>query len=83
MLQLHQCWEKQKSSVDGSYLLFTSTENTVTFCLQEHAVSQALWVILGVLALAAVILVIFLIRRKRGKVLKVRLRRLKQSTKVQ
>ena len=76
-------WEKQESTVDGSYLLFTSTENTVTFCLQEHAVSQALWVILGVLALAAVLLVIFLIRRKRGKVLKVRLRRLKKSTKVQ
>ena len=76
-------WEQQESTVDGSYLLFSVDSESVTFCVQEHPASMMLWVILGILAAAAVLLVIFLLRRKRGKVLKIRLRRLKKSTRVQ
>ena len=46
-------WEKQDSTVDGSYLLFTSDRETVTFCVQERTASPLLWVLLAVLILLA------------------------------
>ena len=59
-------WEKQDSTVDGSYLLFTSDRETVTFCVQERTASPLLWVLLAVLNLLALMLAVIRIRKKRG-----------------
>ena len=59
-------WEKQDSTVDGSYLLFTSDRETVTFCVQERTASPLLWVLLAVLILLALVLLVIRIRKKRG-----------------
>ncbi|MFR7894420.1 MAG: hypothetical protein ACLU38_10500 [Dysosmobacter sp.] len=59
-------WEKQDSTVDGSYLLFTSDRETVTFCVQERTASPLLWVLLAVLILLALMLVVIRIREKAG-----------------
>lgn len=56
-------WEKQDSTVDGSYLLFTSDRETVTFCVQERTASPLLWVLLAVLILLALMLVVIRIRK--------------------
>ncbi|WP_286147205.1 hypothetical protein [Neopoerus faecalis] len=59
-------WEKQDNTVDGSYLLFTSDRETVTFCVQERTASPLLWVLLAVLNLLALMLAVIRIRKKRG-----------------
>ena len=73
-------WEKQDSTVDGSYLLFTSDRETVTFCVQERTASPLLWVLLAVLILLALMLVVIRIRKKRGRqTIRSRLRKARQK----
>ena len=73
-------WEKQDSTVDGSYLLFTSDRETVTFCVQERTASPLLWVLLAVLILLALMLVVIRIRKKRGRqTIRNRLRKARQK----
>ena len=73
-------WEKQDSTVDGSYLLFTSDRETVTFCVQERTASPLLWVLLAVLILLALMLVVIRIRKKRGRqTMRSRLRKARQK----
>lgn len=59
-------WTKQDSTVDGSYLLFTSQADQVTFCVQERAVSQVLIVVLAIAAAAAAVVAVVLVRRWRS-----------------
>ena len=61
-------WQKQDSTVDGSYLLLKGTGETTEFCVlpQPFPVMQLLPGLL-LLALAAVVL-LFVIRRRRAKV---------------
>lgn len=72
-------WEKQQSTLDGSYLLFTASQQSVTFCVLETHPSLRLLAI--VCAIGAVILLILFvtafIRKKRGK--PSRLKRLRKS----
>ena len=73
-------WEKQDSTVDGSYLLFTSDRETVTFCVQERTASPLLWVLLAVLILLALVLLVIRIRKKRGRqTMRGRLRKARQK----
>jgi len=73
-------WETQDSTVDGSYLLFTSDRETVTFCVQERTASPLLWVLLAVLILLALMLVVIRIRKKRGRqTIRSRLRKARQK----
>lgn len=73
-------WETQDSTVDGSYLLFTSDRETVTFCVQERTASPLLWVLLAVLILLALMLVVIRIRKKRGRqTIRNRLRKARQK----
>ena len=73
-------WETQDSTVDGSYLLFTSDQETVTFCVQERTASPLLWVLLAVLILLALMLVVIRIRKKRGRqTIRSRLRKARQK----
>jgi probable dihydroxyacetone kinase regulator len=73
-------WEKQDSTVDGSYLLFTSDRETVTFCVQERTASSLLWVLLAVLILLTLMLVVIRIRKKRGRqTIRSRLRKARQK----
>ena len=69
-------WQRQDSMVDGSYLLFPSTSEQITFCVVEHPVNTTLFVGLGaaagVLILAGAVVTI---RKKLGTPLRVRLRR--------
>ena len=59
-------WTKQDSTVDGSYLLFTTQAEQVTFCVQERAVSQTLIVMLAIAAAAAAVVAVVLVRRWRS-----------------
>lgn len=59
-------WTKQDSTVDGSYLLFTTQAEQVTFCVQERAVSQTLIVVLAIAAAAAAVVAVVLVRRWRS-----------------
>ena len=59
-------WTKQDSTVDGSYLLFTTQAEQVTFCVQERAVSQTLIVVLAIAAAAAAVVSVVLVRRWRS-----------------
>lgn len=72
-------WEQRESSVDGSYLLFGSSEKTVTFCVQEREEGPLLWIILAAAAVLVIILIVVLIRRKRGKLPHTYLRRLREK----
>ena len=73
-------WETQDSTVDGSYLLFTSDRETVTFCVQERTASPLLWVLLAVLILLALVLLVIRIRKKRGRqTMRSRLRKARQK----
>lgn len=59
-------WTKQDSTVDGSYLLFTTQAEQVTFCVQERAVSQVLIVVLAIAGAAAAVVAVVLVRRWRS-----------------
>ena len=60
-------WEKQSSTVDGSYLLFASAAETVTFCVLEREVNLPLIILAIVLAvLLLIIIAVVVIRKKRG-----------------
>lgn len=73
-------WETQDSTVDGSYLLFTSDQETVTFCVQERTASPLLWGLLAVLILLALVLLVIRIRKKRGRqTIRSRLRKARQK----
>ena len=73
-------WETQDSTVDGSYLLFTSDRETVTVCVQERTASPLLWVLLAVLILLALVLLVIRIRKKRGRqTMRSRLRKARQK----
>lgn len=73
-------WETQDSTVDGSYLLFTSDRETVTFCVQERTVSPLLWVLLAVLILLALVLLVIRSRKKRDRqTIRSRLRKARQK----
>lgn len=37
-VQTGENWQRQDSEKDGSYLLFPSTEETITFCLVEEGI---------------------------------------------
>ena len=66
--------------MDGSYLLFTSDQETVTFCVQERTASPLLWVLLAVLILLALVLLVIRIRKKRGRqAMRSRLRKARQK----
>lgn len=70
-------WEKQESTVDGNYLLFTDTAETVTFCIQERTHNTALILCLSALAALVLLAAIYLLCKKRGR--PPRNRRLKQA----
>ena len=74
-------WQQRDSSVDGSYLLFTTGERTVTFCIQERESSPVLPIALGCGGALAVILLGACLHKKRGGPLKKRLRRLRDARK--
>lgn len=59
-------WTKQDSTVDGSYLLFTTQADQVTFCVQERAVSQVLIAVLAIAGAAAAVVAVVLVRRWRS-----------------
>ena len=63
-VQTDQGWTRQDSWEDGSYLLFTADQESVTFCLVEknHA-----WVFCLAGALAAVVVLLLLLRRRRKR----------------
>ena len=72
-------WTQQDSRVDGSYLLFTSTQPSVTFCLQEQASNLVLRIVLAAAAIILVIVVAILTVRKRRSRTNGRLQRLKKA----
>ena len=67
-------WQRQDSTVDGSYLLFPSAREQITFCVVERPANTALF--MGIAA-AGVVLVgaVVTVRKKLGAPLRVRLRR--------
>ncbi len=72
-------WEKQDATVDGSYLLFASTQSAITFCVLQRQTNPLLWVALAAAAVLLLLAVAALIARKRGRPLHSRLKRLKRS----
>lgn len=73
-------WEKRDSTVDGSYLLFTSDQGSVTFCVQARSTGPLLWILLAALVVLVLALAAALIRKKRGRQsLRSRLRKTRQK----
>ena len=73
-------WEKRESTVDGSYLLFTSDQDSVTFRVQARSTGPLLWILLAVLTVLVLVLLAALIRKKRGRQsLRSRLRKTRQK----
>ena len=78
-VETEEGWTQQDSRVDGSYLLFTSTQPSVTFCLQEQASNSVLRIVLAAAAIILVIVVVVLAVRKRRSRTNGRLQRLKKA----
>ncbi len=75
-------WEKQDSSVDGSYLLFTNASGTdsITFCVLERGLNLALPIGAAAMVLLAVLGVVY---KKKGKEIKERWKKYKARKAVQ
>ena len=65
-VQTGENWQRQDSEKDGSYLLFPSTEETITFCLVEEGNSLVKY-LLTFTVLAAGLFILFWRRRKKKK----------------
>lgn len=63
-VQTDQGWTRQDSWEDGSYLLFTTDQESVTFCLVEK---DGVWVICLAGALAAAVVLLLLLRRRKKR----------------
>ena len=69
-------WQRQDSTVDGSYLLFPSTREQITFCVVERPANTALFMGIGAAGCGVVLVgAVAAIRKKLGAPLRVRLRR--------
>jgi len=65
-VQTGENWQRQDSEKDGSYLLFPSTEETITFCLVEEGNSLVKY-LLTFTVLAAGLFILFWRRRMQKK----------------
>ena len=65
-VQTGENWQRQDSEKDGSYLLFPSTEETITFCLGEEGNSLVKY-LLTFTVLAAGLFILFWRRRMQKK----------------
>lgn len=65
-VQTGENWQRQDSEKDGSYLLFPSTEETITFCLVEEG-NPLVKYLLTFTVLAAVLFILFWRRRMQKK----------------
>lgn len=65
-VQTGENWQRQDSEKDGSYLLFPSTEDTITFCLVEEGNSLVKY-LLTFTVLAAGLFILFWRRRMQKK----------------
>ena len=60
-------WEQQESKVDGSYLLFPSSADSVTFCVQEREANKTVvFLLAGAAAILLLLVLVVVIRKKRG-----------------
>ena len=62
-------WEQRDFTVDGSYLVFSSDGEEITFCVLPHETNQMLVgaIVLAVLALLVLIVVLISVRRRRRR----------------
>ena len=65
-VQTGENWQRQDSEKDGSYLLFPSTEETITFCLVEEG-NPLVKYLLTFTVLAAGLFILFWRRRMQKK----------------
>ena len=62
-------WEKRDFTMDGSYLVFSSDGEEITFCVLPHETNRTLVgaIVLAALALLALIVVLISVRRRRRR----------------
>lgn len=67
----HGKWQRVNPTRDGSYLVFTSNDPSITFCVVETSIIKLYitYLIIGIIVLLAIFLLIRFIRKNKNKIL--------------